>query len=108
VLLRCPACLQYAKDEPYLTVDRVEQRTFTTQELLAAKEAFAISTRNGVLGISHFDEQPVGTHAYEGEAGTVSMALSELLVVQREPQQGSPLFVEVPYGYLTGMRAQLV
>lgn len=103
-----PVCLQYVKDEPYLTVQRVEQRTFTTQELLAAKEAFAISTRNGVLGISHFDEQPVGSHAYEGEAGTVSMALSELLVVQREPQQGSPLFVEVPYGYLTGMKAQLV
>jgi branched-subunit amino acid aminotransferase/4-amino-4-deoxychorismate lyase len=100
--------LQHAKDEPYLTVERIEQRTFTVTELLAAHEAFAISTRAGVLGISHFDDQQIGTHEYEGEAGAVAMGLNELLAVERQPKPGSPLFTEVPYGYLTGMKAQLV
>jgi branched-subunit amino acid aminotransferase/4-amino-4-deoxychorismate lyase len=101
-------CLQHAQSEPYLTVERIERRTFSTQELLAAQEAFAISTRMGVVGISHFDEQQIGTHDYEGEAGSVSMALHALLEFERQPKQGSPLFTEVPYGYLTGMKAQLV
>lgn len=89
----------------------MEQRLFTTQELLAAQEAFAISTRIGVIGISHFDDQQIGTHEYEGEAGPVSLALNELLKVEAQPQPGSdpgPGFTEVPYGYLTGMKSQLV
>ena len=96
------------KDEPYLTVERVEQRYFTTQELLAAQEAFAISTRIGVVGISHFDDQQIGTHEYEGEAGPVGLALNSLLEVEAQPKPQSPLFTEVPYGYLTGMKSQLV
>lgn len=81
---------------------------FTVQQMLAAQEAFAISTRIGVIGITHFDDQQIGTHEYDGEAGPVSMALNELLAVERQPKPGSPLFIEVPYGYLTGMKAQLV
>lgn len=102
--------LQYVKDEDFLTVDRIEQRTFTVQEMLAAQEAFAVSTQIGVIGITHFDDQQIGTHEFEGEAGTVSMALNELLVVERQPKPGSPspAFTEVPYGYLTGMKSQLV
>lgn len=100
--------LEYVKDEPFLTVERIEQRTFTVQEMLAAQEAFAVSTQIGVIGITHFDEQQIGTHEFEGEAGAVSMALNELLAVQRQPKEGSPAFTEVPYGYLTGMKSQLV
>jgi hypothetical protein len=100
--------LQYVKDEPFLTVERIEQRTFTVQEMLAAQEAFAVSTQIGVIGITHFDEQQIGTHEFKGEAGAVSMALNELLAVQRQPKEGSPAFTEVPYGYLTGMKSQLV
>jgi len=100
--------LQHAKEEAYLTVERIEQRFFSTKELLAAQEAFAISTRIGVVGISHFDEQQIGTHEYEGEAGPVALALNELLAVERDPKPGSELFTEVPYGYLTGMKSQLV
>lgn len=107
LICRLP-CLQHAKNEDYLTVERIERRTFTTAEVLAAQEAFAISTRGGVVGISHFDDQAIGTHEYEGEAGAVSLALNALLEYERQPRQGDPLFTEVPYGYLTGMKAQLV
>lgn len=110
VCRRCVSVLstQHVKDEAYLTVERIEQRYFTTQELLAAQEAFAISTRIGVVGISHFDDQQIGTHEYQGQAGAVSLALNELLAFERQPKPGSPLFTEVPYGYLTGMKSQLV
>jgi hypothetical protein len=103
-----PLSSQYVKNEEYLTVARIERRTFTTQELLAAQEAFAISTRLGVVGISSFDDQQVGQHEDEGEAGTVSLALNAVLEVVRQPVVGSPRFTEVPYGYLTGMKSQLV
>lgn len=91
-----------------MTVERLERRCFTTEELVAAQEAFAISTRYGVVGINEFDGQRIGTHGYEGEAGPVALALNELLNVERQPRKGSPLFTEVPYGYLTGMKSQLV
>jgi branched-subunit amino acid aminotransferase/4-amino-4-deoxychorismate lyase len=87
----------------------VEQRFFTTDELLAAQEAFAISTRLGVVGLSHFDDQPLGRGGeWEGTSGPVSLALNELLVVQRSVTPGSPDHTEVPYGYMTGMKGQLV
>eukprot|EP00879_Flechtneria_rotunda_P006201 GHRR01006519.1.p1 GENE.GHRR01006519.1~~GHRR01006519.1.p1 ORF type:complete len:108 (+),score=17.15 GHRR01006519.1:516-839(+) len=99
-------CLQYSEDEN-LTVDRVERRTFTVDELKAAKEAFAVSTREGVVGISHIDDQFIGQHAFVDQAGPVSLALNEMLMVDRQPKEGSTRHTEVPYGYMTGMRDQL-
>lgn len=111
-VLRCMLCcgVQYVtEDEPDLTVQCVEQRFFTKDELLAAQEAFAISTRMGVVGISHLDDQPMCKGSeYEGSSGPVSLALNELLVLQKQPRQGSDEHTEVPYGYLTGMKSQLI
>jgi hypothetical protein len=97
-----------AEDEPDLTVAQVERRFFSTAELQDAREGFAISTRLGVVGLSHFDDAPLGRGTeWEGTSGPVSLALNELLVVQRAYKQGSAEHTEVPYGYLTGMKSQL-
>lgn len=90
-----------------LPITSVERRAFTTGELAGAREAFAVSTRHGVVGISHFNDKWVGDHEFEGQAGPVSLALNALLELDREPVPGSAKHTEVPYGYLTGMRSQL-
>jgi len=101
----CCILLQYKDTD--LTVDSVERRLFSVEELQAAQEAFAINTRAGVVGISHFDDQWIGKHEFLEQAGPLSLALNEMLNVDRQYMAGSSRHTEVPYGYMSGMLSHL-
>lgn len=62
-----------------------------------------ISTANGVVPLTHLDDEPIA----DGRAGDIAMALQQLLVNDREPREGSSRHVPVPYGGLSGMTNQL-
>eukprot|EP00775_Hariotina_reticulata_P008467 gene8467-8651_t len=97
--------LQYKDTD--LTVEAIERRLFTVGEMLTAQEAFAINTRAGVVGISHFDDKWIGKHEFLEQAGPLSLALNEMLNVDRQYVAGSSRHTEVPYGYMSGMLSQL-
>lgn len=92
-----------------LPIEHVERRTFTVQELKAAQEAFAINTFLGVVGISHLEDEWIGTdEEFLEQCGPISLALNEMVHVDRNYKKGSTKHTEVPYGYMTGMLSQLV
>eukprot|EP00878_Enallax_costatus_P027491 GHUV01029608.1.p1 GENE.GHUV01029608.1~~GHUV01029608.1.p1 ORF type:complete len:237 (+),score=45.98 GHUV01029608.1:496-1206(+) len=106
-------CMQYKALEPddNLPIERVERRMFTVDELKRAQEAFAMNTFLGVVGISHLDSEWIGVDEEYQEleqCGPVSLALNEMLHVDRNYKKGSAKHTEVPYGYMTGMVSQLV
>lgn len=87
-----------------LPIDKVEQRPITSDDVMGALEAMLINSIGGVVPITHLDGAPIA----DGTAGAIALALQQLLINDREPREGSPRHVPVPYGALTGMRNQLV
>lgn len=73
-------------------------------ELLQAREVFVSSTTTLVVPVTHVDEKPIG----DGTVGKSALALYAALVNDMKPVEGSGRHMEVPYGYLTGMRSQLI
>jgi 4-amino-4-deoxychorismate lyase len=82
----------------------VEQRPIHVDELLQAQEVFVSSTTSLVVPITHVDEHPIA----DGKVGKSALALYAALVNDMRPVEGSARHMEVPYGYLTGMRSQLI
>ena len=92
-------------DAPHdLLVDTVEQRPVHVDELLAAREVFMTSSTALVVPVTHVDEAPIG----DGTSGKTALALHVALANDMQPREGSARHMAVPYGYLTGMRSQLV
>jgi branched-subunit amino acid aminotransferase/4-amino-4-deoxychorismate lyase len=85
-------------------VDSIEQRPVHIDELLAAREVFMTSTTCLVVPVTHVDETPIG----DGSSGKTALALHAAMVNDMRPAEGSARHTAVPYGYLTGMRSQLV
>jgi branched-subunit amino acid aminotransferase/4-amino-4-deoxychorismate lyase len=81
----------------------VQQRPITADDLRGALEAMVVSTKRGVVAVTHVDGEPVA----DGEAGQLALALQAVLANDRTPKEGSARHVPVPYGGLTGMRSQL-
>lgn len=110
-LLLFALLLQYKAVEPddNLPMERVERRMFTVDDMKQAQEVFAMNTFLGVVGISHIDNEWIGDDEENLEqCGPVSLALNEMLHVDRNYKKGSTRHTEVPYGYMTGMVSQLV
>ena len=82
----------------------MEQRPLHLSELLAAREVVMTGTSGLVVPITHVDEQPIG----EGAVGSSALALYAAMVNDMRPVEGSARHMAVPYGYLTGMRNELV
>ncbi len=88
-----------------LPIRAVKQRRIPVDEAFAAKEIMCIGSAMGVVGIHHWDEVAIG----DGKPGAVANALYQLLLADMDPERGDPqMHTAVPYGYLTGMKDQLV
>jgi hypothetical protein len=102
-VLALASFLQYVDSED-MPIKSFEGRPITVDDVSGALEVMAISTSLGVIPITHWGEDPIA----DGTAGFISMALNAVLENDRIPEEGSPRHLAVPYGYLTGMKAQLV
>jgi len=108
-LISLSMLIQMHKDYPSdVMVTRVEQRRIHKHEVLRAKEAFLVDTGLLVTAIVSLD----GHQISDGQPGNHAMAFANMLENDRLPMEGSMegfmQHIEVPYGYVTGMRGQLV
>jgi len=86
-----------------IVVERIEQRPIHCDEVLAAKEAFLMSSSLMVMPIISWNGSKIG----DGMSGQSAIAFSLLLERDRKPKEGSTQHIEIPYGAVTGMRSQL-
>lgn len=92
-----------AIDEEDLPLTGVEQRAISQDDVRGALEAMLVNATHGVVPVTHLNEHAVA----DGRAGEHALALQALLVNDMEPRRESTKHIPVPYGGLTGMRAQL-
>lgn len=92
------------RDDDDLPIERVEQRPIMLDDLKGALEAMLISSTHGVMGVTHLD----GAAIADGRPGYITGALQAVLENDREPFEGSPRHIPIPYGGLTGMTNQLM
>ncbi|PNW73874.1 hypothetical protein CHLRE_13g576400v5 [Chlamydomonas reinhardtii] len=96
-----------ARSPDDVVVREVQQRKLHISELQAAKEAFLVCTTYTVAPLASVDGAPIA----DGATGVTTLALHYMLDNDmRPPPPGviSDRHTSVPYGYLTGMRDQLV
>lgn len=87
-----------------ITVERIEQRPIHSDEVLQAKEVFLIGSSHRVTAITSWNGANIG----DGRPGSSALAFGNILENDQVPREGSTEHTEVPYGYVTGMRGQLV
>ena len=83
---------------------KIEQRPIHSDEVLRAKEAFLIGSSHRVTAITSWNGINIG----DGRPGASALAFGNILENDQVPCEGSTQHIEVPYGYTTGMRGQLV
>ncbi|GAX75021.1 hypothetical protein CEUSTIGMA_g2467.t1 [Chlamydomonas eustigma] len=85
-------------------VNKIEQRKIHFEEVYAAKEAFLIGSNTLVTAITSLNGQDIA----DGRPGASSIAFANMLENDQLPREQSPVHIEVPYGYVTGMRGQII
>jgi branched-subunit amino acid aminotransferase/4-amino-4-deoxychorismate lyase len=85
-------------------VHKIEQRKIHVEEVYKAKEAFLIGSNTLVTAITSLNGQDIA----DGKPGASSIAFANMLENDQLPREDSPVHIEVPYGYITGMRGQLI
>lgn len=89
-------------------ISRIERRPIHSDEVLAAKEAMLVDTGLLVSSLVSWNGQLIA----DGRPGVHALAFATMLENDRLPDEGglsaSENHTEVPYGYVTGMRGQLV
>ncbi|PNH10065.1 Branched-chain-amino-acid aminotransferase-like protein 3, chloroplastic [Tetrabaena socialis] len=88
-------------------INEVQQRKLHISEVLAAKECFLVSTTFLIAPVKSVD----GALIADGAPGLTSLALHYMLDNDMAPPgvgYVSPYHTAVPYGYMSGMRSQLV
>ena len=83
---------------------KIEQRPIHSDEVYQAKEAFLIGSSHLVVGLNSWNGQNIA----DGQPGSQALAFSNILENDKDPKEGSSQHIEVPYGYVTGMRGQLI
>ena len=80
-------------------ISGVEQRHFTVEEALGAREVMLTSSSLPVMPVVEWDGKPID----DGKAGGMTLALRKLLLWDAEPREDSEQHVAVPYGFMTFM-----
>lgn len=80
------------------------QRRIHSDELYKATEVFLVGSAHITMPLTFWNERPIG----DGTPGIVALALSSMMELDMKPRDDHPDLMQVPYGYMTGMRSQLV
>lgn len=87
----------------------IERRRIHGDEILTAEEAFLCSSSLGVVGITGWNGATLNLlTGHDGQTGPVVTYLNGLISADTEYRAGSNLHTPIPYGYLSGMREQLM
>ncbi len=92
--------MQYLETGELENVRSIEQRPITLEEAQAADEVFLCSSTLSVAPVIVWD----GVRINEGESGLVTMSLRAMIIRHMNPQFSLGEHLEVPYGFVTGMR----
>ncbi|GFR47449.1 hypothetical protein Agub_g9173 [Astrephomene gubernaculifera] len=90
-----------------VVISDVQQRKMHVSEILAAKECFLVGTTFTIAPVRSIDGKPVN----DNRTGLVTLALHYTLdndMLPPPPGTISPYHIPVPYGFMTGMRSQLM
>ncbi|GLI61947.1 hypothetical protein VaNZ11_004508 [Volvox africanus] len=96
-----------ARSPDDVIVSNVQQRKLHISEVLAAKECFLVCTTFTIVPVCSVNGEPIA----DRKTGLTTLALHYMLDNDMlAPPLGvySPRHLQVPYGYMTGMRSQLV
>ncbi len=85
-------------------MERIEQRPIHSDEVYSAKEIFLVDSGHLITPLTSWNGEQIA----DGLAGISAVAFGSILELDRIPREGCSKFTEVPYGYVTGMRSQLV
>ncbi|KAJ9508173.1 hypothetical protein QJQ45_021534 [Haematococcus lacustris] len=87
-----------------VVIKDIRRRPISIEEVAAAKEVFVTSTTLRVMGIVSLDGTPIA----DGTPGITTMALDAMLLEDQKIEEGSMQHIAIPWGYVTGMRDQLM
>lgn len=87
-----------------LNIKGVEQRPIHVDEIKTSLEVMLCGSSIGVVPVTHWDDDAI----HDGTPGIIALALHKVLKMHQMPTEDSYNHVAVPYGYLTGMREQLI
>ncbi|GLC35535.1 hypothetical protein PLESTB_000197100 [Pleodorina starrii] len=96
-----------ARSPDDVIVANVQQRKLHISEVVAAKECFLVCTTFTIIPVRSVDGKAVA----DNQTGLTTLALHYMIDNDMEPPPPgveSPRHLPVPYGYVTGMRSQLV
>ena len=102
-VISTPSLQEHEKYPSDIVVERIEQRPIHSDEVYEAQEVFLISSSRLVVGLTSWNGQKIG----DGRPGPSALAFENILENDKKPREGSGLHIEVPYGYMTGMRGQI-